>query len=66
MNPFDTRAALVAHQRQPAGQVWLGCMLPDPDEDTTEDDRLAAERARDARRRAGLKARQIERGSRKC
>jgi hypothetical protein len=64
--PVDSRAALLAHARLPAGRIIPGVLSADPDEDRTANEFLAAERARDARRRADLRARQIEAGSRQC
>ena len=64
--PLDSRAALLAHARMPAGRPIPGVMTADSDEDRNADEFLAAERAREARRRADLRARQIECGSRAC
>jgi hypothetical protein len=64
--PLDSRVALLAHARMPAGRAIPGVLSADPDEDRNADEFLAAERARDARRRADLRARQVECGSRRC
>lgn len=65
-NPWSTnsRYALEAHARLPAGRFVPGVLLADQDEDRDCDDTKAASREREARRRALIRARQVDAGSR--